>query len=103
MKRIWQSLLLGVLLSGAILAAQTAPPVQVVKPAAPAGVTKEKLQARLTELQKGRDQAMANVNAYDGAIQECQYWISQVEESEKGKKGEVKPAEPKKEAPAVKK
>jgi hypothetical protein len=41
-------------------------------------MTLETLQTRMGTLQKGREQAIANVNAYDGAIQECQYWIDQL-------------------------
>jgi hypothetical protein len=46
-------------------------PKEPEKPA----MTLETLQTRMGTLQKGREQAIANVNAYDGAIQECQYWI----------------------------
>jgi len=47
------------------------------------GITKEVLQQRLVELQSGRDQAMANLNAYSGAIQECQHWIDYIEAASK--------------------
>jgi hypothetical protein len=46
----------------------------VQKPAV-AAVTKEQLEARLVELQQGKEQAMANVNAFVGAIAETQHWI----------------------------
>lgn len=58
------TMLLTVLLTGVMIYPQTPP--QTIKAA---------LEARLVELQQGRDQAMANVNAYNGAIQECQHWL----------------------------
>ena len=39
-------------------------------------ITKELLQKRLAELQQGREQAIANVNAFNGAISECEYWLN---------------------------
>ena len=44
---------------------------------------KEQLAERLTTLQKQREQAIANANALNGAIQECQFWIAKLEEAEK--------------------
>ena len=41
----------------------------------PSLITKEALELRLAALQRDRAQAVANVNAYDGAIQECQFWL----------------------------
>lgn len=42
----------------------------------------EELKAHLSVLQDDRqkmqDQLMANLNAFNGAIQECQYWIDQI-------------------------
>ena len=46
-------------------------------------VTKAKLQERLGGLEAGKSQAIANVQAYDGAIQECKYWIEELENAEK--------------------
>jgi hypothetical protein len=47
-------------------------------------ITKELLEQRLEQFQSDRaqivaniSQAQANVNAMDGAIQDCQYWLSQ--------------------------
>lgn len=45
-------------------------------------ITKEALGGRLVELQQQREQAIANVNAISGAIQECQYWIAWLKEKE---------------------
>lgn len=45
-------------------------------------VSKEALQARLFELQRQREQAIANVNAISGAIQECEYWLKKLKEKE---------------------
>jgi hypothetical protein len=52
-------------------------------------ITLESLHARLDILTKERDQAIATVNAYDGAIQEVSYWINQLTPKE------VKKDEPK--------
>jgi hypothetical protein len=40
---------------------------------------KEKLEAKLKELQVGQAQAMANVHAYGGAIQLTQQLLAEVE------------------------
>ena len=42
-----------------------------------------KLQERLTKLEQERTQLVATVSAYDGAIQEVKYWLSQTEEDSK--------------------
>lgn len=55
-------------------------------------ITLESLQTRLESLNKGREQAIATVNAYDGAIQECNYWISVLTPKEE-KKDEPKRVE----------
>lgn len=49
-------------------------------------MTLDKLQKRITQLNQERDQLKANLIAYDGAIQDCNYWLSeldQVKEEEK--------------------
>jgi len=43
---------------------------------------KEKLEKRLAELQASLKQVEANGNALLGAIQECQYWLAQIEQTE---------------------
>jgi hypothetical protein len=50
----------------------------------------ESLRDRLETLKKGREQAIADVNAYGGAIQECEYWIKYLQENKenKGQKSE---------------
>ena len=54
-------------------------------PPAPAGITVAAIEARITELQQQKDQAIANVNALAGAIQDCQFWLEQAKEAEKPK------------------
>ena len=49
----------------------------------PAAITKEALEERLVELQQQREQAIANVNAISGALQECQHWIAWLKEKER--------------------
>ena len=40
------------------------------------------LELRLKALERDRNQAIANVNAYDGAIQECNFWIKLLKDAE---------------------
>ena len=42
-------------------------------------VNKEQLEARRAELQQGLEQQQRNAIATHGAIQECDYWIAQLE------------------------
>jgi hypothetical protein len=74
-------------------------PAQTVKPALPAPatkpepvVTRAQLEQRLADLKAGKEQAVANVNAFEGAIQECQHWLDAVNAAES-----PKPAPPPKE------
>ena len=79
-------------LGGILLPAQTAshkPAVAVrqqaasVQPLTPGGapqvITLEQLQKRLEDLQAGRNQAEANMHAFDGAIAETKNWIKQLQ------------------------
>ena len=43
---------------------------------------KEKLEARMAELQQSLKQLEANGNAMLGAIEECKYWLAQLEQEE---------------------
>lgn len=43
----------------------------------------EKMEARMKELLAQRQRAIADVNAYDGAIQECRHWMSVVAQDQK--------------------
>ena len=51
----------------------------------PSPITREALLDRLEALERDREQVIANINAYDGAIQECKYWIEQLENAEEEK------------------
>ena len=53
-------------------------------------MNKEKLEARLLELQQSLKQLEANGNAMLGAIEECKYWLSQFEQEEEKKETKVK-------------
>jgi hypothetical protein len=48
----------------------------------PSFITRELLELRLKALERDREQAIANVNAYDGAIQECQFWLELLKDEE---------------------
>lgn len=69
----------------------------------PFQIGKAELQERIAKLEVARDQAIANVNALSGAIQECTYWLERIENEEarakKAKEKPPKPEEPKKEPP----
>jgi len=68
---------------------QSAPVIQP-QSAPPPVFTKELFQQRIAYLEHQRDQMIANVNALDGAIQECAFWLKQLEEAEKKAKEEKK-------------
>lgn len=42
----------------------------------------KQMQTRLEDLQKGYEKQIADIHAQEGAIQECQYWISILEKAE---------------------
>ena len=69
------------LLMACVLLLQAASPD--LKTPAVSVITKEALQDHLVELQQQREQAIANVNAISGAIQECQYWVAWLKEKER--------------------
>lgn len=39
-------------------------------------ITREIIEKRLAELKSGRQQLLLNVNATDGAIQDCEWWLT---------------------------
>jgi len=41
-------------------------------------VTSEKIEARLKKLQQDRLQSVGIVAAYDGAMQDCKYWLEEL-------------------------
>jgi len=43
-------------------------------------MTKEKIQERLKTLENEREQMKTTLIAYEGAIQDCKYWLEQLEE-----------------------
>ena len=46
-------------------------------------MTKEKIKARMEKLELDLIQAQANANAISGAIQDCQYWLMELNKEEK--------------------
>lgn len=42
-------------------------------------ITTEMLRQRMEQLQAEREQIQRNLFAYDGAIQDCQYWLDRIE------------------------
>ena len=71
----WRSSLValcGVLVAVSLLAVgQQAP----TPPAPVQAITVAMLEQRLSDLKAGKEQAVANVNAFEGAIQETQHWL----------------------------
>ena len=45
-------------------------------------ITKEMLQARAAELQKEAERLRAELNATIGAVQDCGFWLAQLEKAE---------------------
>lgn len=45
-------------------------------------ITVELIQERLAALRQQRDQVMAQLRTYDGAIMDCEYWLSVLEPQE---------------------
>ena len=52
-------------------------------------MTREQIESRIQQLTAERAQIIANVNAYNGAIQECQRWIAECD-TEAAKRSELK-------------
>jgi hypothetical protein len=46
-------------------------------------ITKEMVETRKADLIKGMEQKRAELNALVGALQDCEYWLSQIVEEEK--------------------
>jgi len=46
-------------------------------------MTKEQIEQRIADLRKQLDQLQANGNAIFGAIQECELWLSKLQEKDK--------------------
>lgn len=47
-------------------------------------ITKDQIEGHKVQLIAERDQALARLNAYIGAIAECEYWLKQLEEEQEG-------------------
>ena len=45
-------------------------------------MTKDKLLERIKQLETEREQVKATLLAYEGALQDCQYWLSTLEQKE---------------------
>jgi hypothetical protein len=48
-------------------------------------MTREDLEARLAQLLAECERAVAQVNAYQGAIAECRYWLDRLSKPEPAK------------------
>jgi hypothetical protein len=45
-------------------------------------ITREQIEARLTELREGMANALATFNRFNGAVLECEHWIEEFDKSE---------------------
>jgi hypothetical protein len=54
-------------------------------------MNKEAIEKRIAELRNNLEQVTAQGNGIVGAIQDCEYWISQLIHPEAGKVEETKP------------
>jgi len=45
-------------------------------------ITYKMLSERLAKLKAEREQLLANLNAYNGAIQDCEYWLKLIDQPE---------------------
>lgn len=62
-------------------------------PAAAPIITRAELEAREAELEAGVEQAKANLHATEGALEECQRWLAQLDrEAAAQEKGKAPPA-----------
>lgn len=54
-------------------------------------VTIAAIEARLAQLRREAEQVKANLHAYDGAIQECEYWLAVALNETAGETGHARP------------
>lgn len=47
-------------------------------------IKREQIEERLKLLEQNREQLQANINATEGAIQDCRYWLEKLEEADNG-------------------
>jgi len=45
-------------------------------------ITREVVLERLAKLKAEREQLIANLNAYNGAIEDCEYWLKLIDQPE---------------------
>jgi len=45
-------------------------------------ITREMIEARKQQLEAERDELIAKLHAYTGALQDCEYWLEQIEKEE---------------------
>ena len=45
-------------------------------------ITREMIEARKKQLERERDELIAKIHAYTGALQDCEYWLEQVDKQQ---------------------
>ena len=90
----YATLCLILLLGGSLMLPAQQPTSPPAPQTAPQGVTEQALEARQIQLRQQYEQAVANANAVQGAIQECQYWLDQLKAAEAAKAAPAQPAAP---------
>jgi hypothetical protein len=51
-------------------------------------ITREMIDARRVQLESERDELIAKLHAYTGALQDCEYWLAQFTKDEETQKDE---------------
>jgi uncharacterized coiled-coil protein SlyX len=57
-------------------------------------ITREAIEKRLASLEEARIQQMANLNALNGAIEDCKFWLNQLAAKPDQLKPTAKPGHP---------
>jgi hypothetical protein len=45
-------------------------------------ITKEAILQRIKRLEADREKLLSSLNATEGALQDCQYWLSEIDKTE---------------------
>jgi hypothetical protein len=48
-------------------------------------IDRKSIEERLAELKRNREQLLATLNAYAGAIEDCEHWMKHLDESERAR------------------
>jgi hypothetical protein len=83
--------IIAIFLLAAVCVAQEPTAVAPSEPAQGSAVTRAQLEKRIAYLQDAYHQTVANAQALNGAIQECQHWLEELDKAEKEKAAAKEP------------